>query len=445
MKANSSDDDDDNSSGPISVDEFLDRAGPIDVDAYMDPLTEARAQEVSTMMTLTETMKSVLSAASDLASRVKTEITEDVKIPEDVSKAPYESKTMEHRVLEKRKADHYDANSIIENNSVEHRVLKKCKSDDYNNNKSEIADNHTCEETEHSSSEETEEYSKRSDRSKRSNRSTDGPVIVQGVAIEAQDKEQELTYDNLISTLEQSMDQRQQDRQREREEKRKERYELAERKRVDKIMYFGVFCLVLEIVGASIAVENYQPLVECCDRSIFSTDEAVGDKWNKAFYLMGILFLPFVILIEIPTLIIAHETLFLFNPMVGYLLAMHMLYTTDVESAWAIFGLETVAVLGQSWVLTQMQRRPESLLHSTINYTMAAITAYMLLRLTRQGGYCIVDDRIQLVFSDQTCNTQCLDADSCFRCDGNNDESFIPKCFIQFPTDEVDGILDDKP
>eukprot|EP00533_Pseudo-nitzschia_delicatissima_P007699 CAMPEP_0116105066 /NCGR_PEP_ID=MMETSP0327-20121206/14817_1 /TAXON_ID=44447 /ORGANISM="Pseudo-nitzschia delicatissima, Strain B596" /LENGTH=31 /DNA_ID= /DNA_START= /DNA_END= /DNA_ORIENTATION= len=31
---------------------------------------------------------------------------------------------------------------------------------------------------------------------------------------------------------------------------------------------------------------------------------------------------------------------------------------------------------------------------------MAATTAYMLLRLTRQGGYCIVDDRIQLVFSD---------------------------------------------
>lgn len=199
-------------------------------------------------------------------------------------------------------------------------------------------------------------------------------------------------------------------------------------------MWFGVFLLLLEVAGASIAVMNYQELVECCGRSIFSENEAVGERWNKAFFYIGIIYLPVIILIEIPTLIIAQETLFLFNPMVGYLLVMQMLYATDTKSAYIIFGLESVAMLGQSIILTQMQRGPEACIHSVLNYTFAGVTIYMLIILTQQGGYCIVDDRIQSVFSESTCNIACVDEDSCFRCTvSEGDDASSPHCFIRFP------------
>jgi hypothetical protein len=242
---------------------------------------------------------------------------------------------------------------------------------------------------------------------------------------------QEWTYDDHYSG---AVVRKEHQRQLDRKQRRSERYEQAERKRISKLMWFGVFLLLLEVAGASIAVMNYQELVECCGRSIFSENEAVGERWNKVFFYIGIFYLPVIILIEIPTLIIAQETLFLFNPMVGYLLVMQMLYATDTKNAYIIFGLESVAMLGQSIILVQMQRSPESCIHSVLNYTLAGITIYLLIMLTQQGGYCIVNDRIQSVFSESTCNIACIDEDSCFRCTvGEGDDASLTQCFIRFP------------
>ena len=217
--------------------------------------------------------------------------------------------------------------------------------------------------------------------------------------------------------------------------RRKRRYERMEKQRRSKVMVHAVVLLLLEVAAATIAVMYHLELIECCGTSIFSENASTADRWDKIFYWIGITYLLVLILIEIPTLIIAQETLFLFNPMIGYLLVMQMMYAADTQIAYIIYGLETVAMLGQSMVLVKMNRGPESCLHSILNYTLAGITLYLLLKLTQQGGYCIVNDRIQSVFSESTCNINCIDEASCFRCTGGGggDElSSLTQCFIRF-------------
>jgi len=189
-------------------------------------------------------------------------------------------------------------------------------------------------------------------------------------------------------------------------------------------MMFGVAFLLLEVAAGSIAFMNYQELTECCGNTIFSGN---SEQWNNVFYWMSISYLITIILIEIPSLVIAIEPLFLFNPMVGFLLAMHMIYVTDTKNAYIICGLETVAMVGQSIVLVKMQRSPELCIHSVLNYTLCGLVIFMLIRLTDEGGYCIVNDRIQSIFTISTCNIDCIDDASCFRC--YDDTS---SCFIQF-------------
>mmetsp|Transcript_4211 Transcript_4211/g.10933 ORF Transcript_4211/g.10933 Transcript_4211/m.10933 type:complete len:428 (+) Transcript_4211:168-1451(+) len=255
-----------------------------------------------------------------------------------------------------------------------------------------------------------------------SHRSNRTPVV-QGRYIRSQVEAQEWTHEDHYASESHK-------RHLSRQKMQQERYERAERRRIGKLMWFGVFLLLLEVAGAIVAVMNYQELVECCGRSIFSENESVGERWNKAFYLIGILYIPVILVIEIPTLVIAQETAFLFNPMVGFLLAMQMIYVTDLKSAYIIFGLEVVAMMGQSMILVQMPRSFESCIHSVVNYTLAGMTIYIIVLLRQQGGYCIVNDRIQSVFSESTCNTACINEDSCFRCIG--DENFVTQCFIRF-------------
>uniref|UniRef100_A0A7S4EIW4 Uncharacterized protein n=1 Tax=Pseudo-nitzschia australis TaxID=44445 RepID=A0A7S4EIW4_9STRA len=218
--------------------------------------------------------------------------------------------------------------------------------------------------------------------------------------------------------------------------RRKWRYEKMEKRRKNKVMVYAVALLLLEVAAATIAVMYHQDLIECCGTSIFSKNATTADRWEKTFYWIGIAYLLVLILIEIPTLIIAQETLFIFNPMVGYLLVMQMMYAADAQIAYIMYGLETVAMLGQSMVLVQMNRNPESCLHSILNYTLSGITAYLLIKLSQQGGYCIVNDRIQSVLSESTCNTNCIDEASCFRCTGggggDDGLSSLAQCFIRF-------------
>ena len=127
--------------------------------------------------------------------------------------------------------------------------------------------------------------------------------------------------------------------------------------------------------------------------------------------------------------VIAQEPFFLCNPMVGYLLTMYMIYSGDTKNAYIMYGLETASLLGQSFVLVQMQRSAELCVHSMINYVFCGLVIYVLIQLTGQGGYCIVNNRIQSIFFESTCNVGCIDEASCFRCniDGNS-----TACFIRF-------------
>ena len=205
-------------------------------------------------------------------------------------------------------------------------------------------------------------------------------------------------------------------------------YEEAERRRMKKLTMIGIGVLMFEIAAATVAFLNYQDLIECCGTSIFTSTET----WNTVFYWISIAYLIVIIVIEIPTLAMTHEPLFLFNPMVGFVLAMHMIYVTDTHSAYIIFGLETAAMFGQSMVLVQMQNRGlELFIHSVLNYTLCGLVLYMLIQLQEQGGYCIIDERIQSVFTVSSCNIGCIEEESCYQCEAN-----ITSCFIQFPADK---------
>jgi len=205
-------------------------------------------------------------------------------------------------------------------------------------------------------------------------------------------------------------------------------YEEAERRRMKKVTMMSIGVLMFEIAAATVAFLNYQDLIECCGTSIFTSTET----WNTVFYWISIAYLIVIIVIEIPTLVVTHEPLFVFNPMVGFVLAMHMIYVTDTHSAYIIFGLETAAMFGQSMVLVQMQNRGlELFIHSVLNYTLCGLVLYMLIQLQEQGGYCIIDERIQSVFTVSSCNIGCIEEESCYQCEAN-----ITSCFIQFPADK---------
>lgn len=202
-------------------------------------------------------------------------------------------------------------------------------------------------------------------------------------------------------------------------------------------MVFSTLILCLEVGVAMIAVMYYEDVVECCDESFFSPDESVAAKWNTAMYGIAIGYLVLVV-IEIPVVTLMDEPFFLFNPMIGFLLCIHMMYATHNQEAYIMFGLETVALFGQSIILIQMERNAELCLHTIFNYPLCGLIVYVLIELTRQGGYCMVDGNLQTVFQDSTCNTQCIDEASCFVCD-NSALQTNSSCFIRFPTNEPSG------
>jgi hypothetical protein len=184
--------------------------------------------------------------------------------------------------------------------------------------------------------------------------------------------------------------------------------------------------LLMELGGAMLAVIYYEDLIECCGESFISDSDSTAQKWNSAMFGIGIGYLVLII-IEIPIMALKQEPVFLFNPMIGFLLSVHMLYVTETLYSYIIFGLESAAMLGQSFILIQMQRSSELCIHALFNYTMCGLVAYLIIEMTRQGGYCIVDGQLQSVFQDSTCDMGCVDDASCFVCTTNS-----TSCFIRF-------------
>jgi hypothetical protein len=194
------------------------------------------------------------------------------------------------------------------------------------------------------------------------------------------------------------------------------------------LMIFTICVLFVELAAAMIAVIYFEPLVDCCGDSFVSSVQSTTERWNQALFGIAIGYLCWVI-VDMPIVAISKEPVFLFNPMIGFLMALHMFYVTNVTYAYIIYGLETVAMLGQSYILIRIRRNAEVCVHSIFNFTMCGIVVYTLIELSRQGGYCIVGGQLEGVFSYTTCDTRCLDEFSCNICDGN-----ATSCFIRFPT-----------
>lgn len=194
------------------------------------------------------------------------------------------------------------------------------------------------------------------------------------------------------------------------------------------LLIFTICLLFVELAAAMIAVIYFEPLVECCGESFVSASESTTERWNQAMFGISIGYLCWVI-VDMPIVAISKEPVFLFNPLIGFLLSMHMFYVTNVTYAYIIYGLETVAMLGQSYVLIRIRRNAETCIHSIFNFTMCGVVVYALIELSRQGGYCIVGGQLEGVFSDSTCDTRCVNDVTCNVCDGN-----ATSCFIRFPT-----------
>jgi hypothetical protein len=191
------------------------------------------------------------------------------------------------------------------------------------------------------------------------------------------------------------------------------------------LLVFTFCMLFLELASAMVAVIFFEPLVECCGDSFVSTSNATTEAWNQALYGISIGYLVWIV-IDFPVVAISKEPVFLFNPMIGFLLCMHMLYVTNTTYAYTIYGLETAAMFGQSYILMQLNRNAELCVHSTFNFIMCGIVIYALIEMTRQGGYCIVGGKLEGVFTESTCNVRCFDDATCNICDGNATQCFIP-------------------
>jgi hypothetical protein len=187
-----------------------------------------------------------------------------------------------------------------------------------------------------------------------------------------------------------------------------------------------VFILILELGAAVVAVLFWDDVMECCGESAMSKTASGTEKWNLALYGIAVGYLTWTI-VAFPIIKVTHEPIFLFNPMIGFFLAIHMLYVTNVLSAYIIYGLETVAMLGQTYILCQIRRRVELLIHTLANFTMSLLVIYMILHLSFEGGYCIVDGELQSIFSNSTCNKLCTDDLSCNVCTAD-----VSSCFISF-------------
>jgi hypothetical protein len=198
--------------------------------------------------------------------------------------------------------------------------------------------------------------------------------------------------------------------------------EEEEKKGPSCLLLLCFFLLFLEFCGALLAIIYWDNIVECCGESYMS-----NDTWNLALFGIAVAYLTWTI-VSGPIIAKTHEPFFLFNPMIGFLLAMHMLYTTHVLNAYIIYGIETFAMLGQTYVLCQIGKRWELLIHTLANFTVSLLTIYMIISLSNDGGYCIVDGELQSIFSNSTCsNARCTDELSCHIC---TDE--INECFISF-------------
>jgi hypothetical protein len=201
--------------------------------------------------------------------------------------------------------------------------------------------------------------------------------------------------------------------------------EYEDKKGPSCLLMFTLFLLTLELGAAIVAVLFFEPFLECCGDSFVSTPDFTTDSWNQVLYGIAVAYLVWII-VAFPVVAISKEPVFLFNPMIGFLLCMHMLYVTNTTYAYAIYGLETLAMLGQTYVLMQLHRNTELCIHSMFNFIMCGLVVYSLIELTRQGGYCIVAGSVQGVFSEATCNVRCIDDASCNICDGNATQCFIP-------------------
>jgi hypothetical protein len=184
--------------------------------------------------------------------------------------------------------------------------------------------------------------------------------------------------------------------------------------------------LALEMALAIVSIISFDGFADCCGEYFFVTNTPEGQEtWDKSIFWIAVGYLGLVVT---QVAFVAMEwPVAIFNPLVGFFLTLSGLYSAFRVEVWIMYGLETTAVLLQSYVLFRDQRSFLLCLQTLLNYGVCAFVLYAIISLSQQGGYCVVGGLFETIFQESTCNTNCNDVDiPCSVCDVDQSSCFIP-------------------
>lgn len=206
-------------------------------------------------------------------------------------------------------------------------------------------------------------------------------------------------------------------------------YYEPKRIRTRSTTFISFLVLALELCVALLSLVTFDGFEECCGESIFYDDSPDQRKtWDLAFFWTSVAFMILVVL-QVPLTYKGYNVA-LFNPVLGYSLTVLTYYNVHRKEAWIMFGVETFATICESWVLWKDRKFLKLFVQMLFCYAACGVTSYVFATLEQQGGYCIVDGKLESVFEESTCNMDCGedDVDECYICDANAGTS---TCFIQ--------------
>jgi hypothetical protein len=206
-------------------------------------------------------------------------------------------------------------------------------------------------------------------------------------------------------------------------------YYADEQERTRLTKFAAIAVLALEMILATLAIISFDGQVECCDDHWLYDSEKGQDTWDKIFLWVSVGYLSWAVL-SIVFVAVKEYHVALLNPLIGFTLAYFTLYNAQRWEALTMYGLETAAMLLESFVLVRDQKYSLLGLQMLVVYVASGIGLYCIMAVSKDGGYCIVDGTLQSVFQNSTCNMDCDDVDiPCFVCNVVDEPS---SCFIPF-------------
>jgi hypothetical protein len=132
-----------------------------------------------------------------------------------------------------------------------------------------------------------------------------------------------------------------------------------------------------------------------------------------------------IVILQVPFIAKGYSVA-IFNPVLGFSLTLLTMYNLHRKEAWIMFGLEATATICESFVISRDGNLPILFIQMVWSLAACSFTLYCFISVTKLGGYCIVDGRLESVFQEPTCNTSCDDVETlCFVCGVEQSSCFV--------------------